>query len=305
MFQKERLENNKRGFYTGGWNIFMHCLDREIYEHIQITCQNSKFQLRSAYAIAKLTKTGYSKNKFYIEALKLYKEVCTCTVGCDSYSDFFFFANYLELTTHGFHQTNIMMANGDQKTIMKNLTERMLFSVSFPTKWSSVFSIIRDCGQVLFNVWFLFQCRQALKNEIRQREAMWGTVYGKMVEAVIKIKTLQARLVSVYTIQLLNLKQQANHCFLFFFILFDNSLDTGRTSIKLSYSWHLSFWQSRSVLLLIHQFVSIAFEAVLSSGDWFCLQKFEAYDSKGSVVAVDKKKEVKHTLILFFLFALQ
>lgn len=56
--------------------------------------------LRSAYAIAKLTKTGYSKNKFYIEALKLYKE------------------------------TNIMMANGDQKTIMKNLTERMLFSAS-------------------------------------------------------------------------------------------------------------------------------------------------------------------------------
>ncbi|CAN6970119.1 unnamed protein product [Brassica rapa subsp. trilocularis] len=31
-------------------------------------------ELRSAYAIAKLTKTGYSKNKFYIEALKLYKE---------------------------------------------------------------------------------------------------------------------------------------------------------------------------------------------------------------------------------------
>ncbi|CAN6862145.1 unnamed protein product [Brassica oleracea] len=37
----------------------------------------------------------------------------------------------------------------------------------------------------------------ALKNEIKQREAMWGTVYGEMVEVVIKIKTLQARLRSV------------------------------------------------------------------------------------------------------------
>ena len=42
------------------------------------------FQLRSAYAIAKLRKTGYSKNKFYIEALELYKEVCTCTLGFGS-----------------------------------------------------------------------------------------------------------------------------------------------------------------------------------------------------------------------------
>ncbi|KAL0658517.1 hypothetical protein Bca4012_079102 [Brassica carinata] len=68
-------------------------------------------ELRSAYAIAKLRKTGYSKNKFYIEALELYKEI------------------------------NIMMANGDKKTIRKNVTERMY---------------------------------SALKNEIKQREAMWG-----------------------------------------------------------------------------------------------------------------------------------
>ncbi|CAF2089361.1 unnamed protein product [Brassica napus] len=91
-------------------------------------------ELRSAYAIAKLRKTGYSKNKFYIEALELYKEI------------------------------NIMMANGDKKTIRKNVTERMY---------------------------------SALKNEIKQREAMWGSVYWEMVEPVIKIKTLQARLASI------------------------------------------------------------------------------------------------------------
>ncbi|RID59652.1 hypothetical protein BRARA_F02868 [Brassica rapa] len=91
-------------------------------------------ELRSAYAIAKLRKTGYSKNKFYIEALELYKEI------------------------------NIMMANGDKKTIRKNVTERMY---------------------------------SALKNEIKQREAMWGSVYWEMVEPVIKIKTLQARLIGI------------------------------------------------------------------------------------------------------------
>ncbi|KAH0908588.1 hypothetical protein HID58_031909 [Brassica napus] len=67
---------------------------------------------------------------------------------------------------------------------------------------------------------------------------MWGTVYGKMVEAVIKIKTLQARLVSVYTIQ----------------------TDLNKAFIQLTL-------------------------------EFLTKQKFEAYDSKGSVVAVDKKKE--------------
>ena len=37
---------------------------------------------------------------------------------------------------------------------------------------------------------------------------MWVSVYWEMVEPVIKIKTLQARLASDYTIHLLNLKQQ-------------------------------------------------------------------------------------------------
>lgn len=32
-------------------------------------------QLKSAYAIAKLRKTGYSKSQFYKEAISMYKEV--------------------------------------------------------------------------------------------------------------------------------------------------------------------------------------------------------------------------------------
>ena len=45
---------------------------------------------------------------------------------------------HLELATHVLLQINIMMANGDKKTIRKNVTERM-YSVSFPTNWLSVF----------------------------------------------------------------------------------------------------------------------------------------------------------------------
>jgi large subunit ribosomal protein L45 len=56
------------------------------------------------------------------------------------------------------------MANGEKKTIRKNVTERMY---------------------------------SALKNEIKQREAMWDGVYWEMVEPVVKIRTLQARLIGI------------------------------------------------------------------------------------------------------------
>ncbi|KAJ0253802.1 Mitochondrial inner membrane translocase complex [Hirschfeldia incana] len=115
----EKIPWWRRCFTRGGWKRTKEDFVRE---------------LRSAYAIAKLRKTGYSKNKFYVEALELYKEI------------------------------NIMMANGDKKTIRKNVTERMY---------------------------------SALKNEIKQREARWGSVYWELVEPVIKIKTLQARLIGI------------------------------------------------------------------------------------------------------------
>ncbi|KAJ6384441.1 hypothetical protein OIU78_027698 [Salix suchowensis] len=52
-------------------------------------------ELKNAYAIVKLRKTGYSKNKFYLEAIKLYKEI------------------------------NTLLANGDKTTLRKAVTEKM------------------------------------------------------------------------------------------------------------------------------------------------------------------------------------
>ncbi|CAI0391993.1 unnamed protein product [Linum tenue] len=51
--------------------------------------------MKSAYAISKLRKSGYSKNKFYQEAIQLYKEI------------------------------NILLAHGDKTTIRKAVTEKM------------------------------------------------------------------------------------------------------------------------------------------------------------------------------------
>ncbi|KAH9754696.1 Tim44 domain-containing protein [Citrus sinensis] len=52
-------------------------------------------ELKSAYAIAKLRKSGYSKQKFYTEAVDLYKEI------------------------------NTLMANGDKTSLRKAVTEKM------------------------------------------------------------------------------------------------------------------------------------------------------------------------------------
>ncbi|KAG7556713.1 NTF2-like domain superfamily [Arabidopsis suecica] len=116
---QEKISIWRRCFTRSGWRRTKEDFIRE---------------LRSAYAIAKLRKTGYSKNTFYIEALELYKQI------------------------------NILMANGDKKAIRKNVTERMY---------------------------------SALKNEIKQREAMWDGVYWEMIEPVVKIRTLQARLIGI------------------------------------------------------------------------------------------------------------
>ncbi|KAL5566149.1 hypothetical protein UlMin_029313 [Ulmus minor] len=91
-------------------------------------------ELRNAYAIAKLRKTGYNKQKFYTEAVELYKEI------------------------------NFLIANGDKKALRKAVTERLY---------------------------------SALKNEIKQRESMWSSVYWEMVEPVVKMRTLRARLIGI------------------------------------------------------------------------------------------------------------
>lgn len=131
-------------------------------------------ELKSAYAIAKLRKSGYSKQKFYLEAIEIYKEI------------------------------NAAVAHGDKKTLRKAVTEKM-YSV--------------------------------LKNEIKQTESMWSQVYWEMIEPVVKIRTLRARLIG-----------------------FDRN-DLSKVFIQLTL-------------------------------EFLAKQKFEAYDSKGNVVAGDKTKEI-------------
>ncbi|GLT67606.1 hypothetical protein SLA2020_399010 [Shorea laevis] len=131
-------------------------------------------ELKSAYAINKLRKSGYSKNKFYTEAAQLYKEI------------------------------NTMIANGDKTSVRKAVTENMFSEI---------------------------------KNEIRIRESMWNRIYWEMVEPVVKIRTLRARLIAV------------------------DPKDMNKVFIQLTL-------------------------------EFLTKQKFEAYDSKGAVVAGDKTKEV-------------
>ncbi|XP_043816026.1 pentatricopeptide repeat-containing protein At3g56030, mitochondrial-like isoform X3 [Manihot esculenta] len=91
-------------------------------------------EMKSAYAISKLRKSGYSKHEFYKKAIDLYKE------------------------------TNTLLANGDKNSLRKIVTEKMY---------------------------------SELKNEIKHRESMWNKVYWEMIEPVVKIRTLRARLIGV------------------------------------------------------------------------------------------------------------
>ncbi|KAG2694893.1 hypothetical protein I3760_08G165100 [Carya illinoinensis] len=116
---REPMSFWKRWFTRSGWKR---------------TKEDIILELKSAYAISKLRKSGYSKQKFYNEAVNLYKEI------------------------------NTLMANGDKTSLRKAVTEKMY---------------------------------SALKTEIKQRESMWSKVYWEMVEPVIKIRTLRARLIGV------------------------------------------------------------------------------------------------------------
>ncbi|XVE89727.1 hypothetical protein DITRI_Ditri20bG0019000 [Diplodiscus trichospermus] len=138
------------------------------------TKDDVKSELKSAYAIAKLRRSGYSKNQFYKEAVELYKEI------------------------------NTLVANGDKTSLRKAVTENMF---------------------------------SALKNEIKQRESIWNKVYWEMVEPIVKIRTLRARLIGV------------------------DKNDLNKVFIQLTL-------------------------------EFLTKEKFEAYDSKGAVVAGDKTKEV-------------
>ncbi|CAL5330297.1 unnamed protein product [Camellia sinensis] len=156
-------------------------------------------ELKSAYAINKLRKSGYSKQKFYKEALNLYKELTD--QGSCSYQ------------TICKIEINTQISNGDKTSLRKTVTEKMY---------------------------------SGLKNEIKQRESMWSAVYWELVEPVVKIRTLRARLIGV------------------------DQNDLNKTFIQLTL-------------------------------EFLTKQKFEAYDSKGAVVAGDKNKEQYLSVIYGFL----
>ncbi|KAL6323953.1 hypothetical protein AAG906_006223 [Vitis piasezkii] len=156
---REPISFWKRWFTRNGW--------RRTKEDIVL-------ELKSAYAVAKLRKIGYSRQKFYTEAVDLYKEI------------------------------NSQIANSAKASLRKSVTENMY---------------------------------SALKNEIKQRESKWHKVYWEMVEPVVKIRTLRARMISI------------------------DRNDMNKAFIQLTL-------------------------------EFLTKQKFEAYDSKGCVVAGDKDKEV-------------
>ncbi|OIT19623.1 hypothetical protein A4A49_40518, partial [Nicotiana attenuata] len=116
---REKIPFWKRYFTRSGWKR---------------TKEELSSELKSAYAIAKLRKGGYSKQKFYAEAVGIYKEI------------------------------NTQMANGGKTPLRKLVTEHMY---------------------------------SALKNEIKQRESVWPTVYWELIEPIVKVRTLRARLIGV------------------------------------------------------------------------------------------------------------
>ncbi|KAM7476995.1 hypothetical protein LguiB_024238 [Lonicera macranthoides] len=96
---REQLSFWRRWFTRSGWKR---------------TKEDVILELKSAYAIAKLRKTGYSKLKFYKEAFELYKEI------------------------------NTQMANGDKASLRKAVTEKMYSALKNEIKqresmWSAVY----------------------------------------------------------------------------------------------------------------------------------------------------------------------
>ncbi|KAI0530688.1 hypothetical protein KFK09_000235 [Dendrobium nobile] len=116
------------------------------------------------------------------------------------YSKKLFYQNAVTL----YKEINTVLANGDITSLRKTVTEKMY---------------------------------SALKNELKRRESMWNRVHWELVEPLVRIRTLRARMIA----------------------LDKNDLDKA--------------------------FIQLTVE-------FLAKQRFEAYDSKGSVVAGDKNKEV-------------
>ena len=116
-------------------------------------------QLKNAYAIAKLRKTGYSKQKFYTEAVHLYKEVHFLRYRCVFNCKVITFVSGLHrvissciLCIYLFLQINTLMANGDKTALRKLVTENT-YSVSICSVY--FVSSQRECYWNLEHLTFL------------------------------------------------------------------------------------------------------------------------------------------------------
>ncbi|KAF3454417.1 hypothetical protein FNV43_RR04864 [Rhamnella rubrinervis] len=115
-------------------------------------------ELKSAYAINKLRKSGYSKNLFYNEAVKLYKEI------------------------------NTLMANGDKNSLRKAVTEKMYSELKNEIKhresvwnevyWEMIEPIIgvdrNDLGKVFVQITLEFLAKQKFEAYDSNRNVIAG-----------------------------------------------------------------------------------------------------------------------------------
>ncbi|XP_052110223.1 uncharacterized protein LOC107465460 [Arachis duranensis] len=152
------------------------------------------------------TRTGWRRTKedMILEVMMLITYVSGCINYFRSLEPMYRKQKFYNEVANIYKELNTLIANGDKKTLRKVVTENMF---------------------------------SALKNEIKQRESVWSKVYWEMVQPVVSIRTLRARLIGV------------------------DRKDHDKVFIQLTL-------------------------------EIMAKQKFEAYDSKGAVVAGDKNKEV-------------
>ncbi|XP_042518559.1 uncharacterized protein LOC122092304 [Macadamia integrifolia] len=178
-------------------------------------------ELKSAYAINKLRKSGYNKQKFYQDTDIQY-------VSFNSHFQFYFFP-----------QINTLIAHGDKTSLRKLVTENMY---------------------------------SGLKNEIKQRESKWSSVYWELVEPV-EIRTLRARL---YFANFMRMYEELNSLLPI----------SGNEQEMQNQERDLGILDGIDKNNLNKVFIQLTLE-------FLAKQKFEAYDSKGAIVAGDKTKEVE------------
>lgn len=104
-----------------------------------------------------------------------------------------------------FSQINTLIANGDKQSLRKLVTEQM-YSVSFHFSFLSAVLLLSSASsnekyiKLISLTHYLcsgFCLTQALKNEIKLNESRWSKVYWELIEPVVKIRTLRARMASI------------------------------------------------------------------------------------------------------------